>query len=168
MRLRIRRVPGRVTTFAVLVLLILIVAGIRYLVSPLLDHYTLDALVEDLRSAGVTVEPSPFPEHDDEFFAVPPQIIVVNGSPIHTYQFADNPHAFQASWAVSPHGSSIAPTRKTGGVQIGWAIPVQWYRRGQLIVQAGGEKPETRAVLKNYWDNRLQAIERYGVPAPRR
>jgi heat shock protein HslJ len=101
--------------------------------------YNLADLIEDLRAAGLTVEPSG--QLVDHGFTIKGRRVVVNDAPIFVYEFADIAAAETASAGVSADRYSMTITRAEGGATVvvhsDWVETPHLYKKGQLIVISG-------------------------------
>lgn len=89
------------------------------------------SLVDNLRGAGATVDPSG--ENQGAFFETANYQIMVNGAPVDVYEFADSAGADKAAATVSSDGTSINKSElKLSGSP-------HYYKNAKLIVVYIGE-----------------------------
>ncbi len=98
------------------------------------------SLIDNLRAAGATVEPTG--EVTQPFFSVTGNIIVVNGGDVQVFEYADAAAAETEAALVSPDGSSV------GTSMIGWVAPPHFYKAGRLIVLYVGDSTDVISVLE--------------------
>ena len=109
--------------------------------SPVQDY---DSLVDNLRTAGATVEHSALPQvivHD--FFSVTGQVFKVNGEDVQLFEYNDNAAAKAEAALVSLDGSSIGTSLPF------WVAPPHFYKAGRIIVLYVGENIAVMDVLKS-------------------
>jgi heat shock protein HslJ len=101
--------------------------------------YDLTNLIEDLRAAGLTVEPTE--QLVDHGFVIKGRQVLVDGAPIFVYEFTDTAAAETASVGVSADKYSMTITREEGGVTVevhsDWIETPHLYKKGRLIVISG-------------------------------
>ena len=101
--------------------------------------YDLTNLIEDLRAAGLTVEPTE--KLVDHGFVIKGRQVLVDGAPIFVYEFTDTAAAETASVGVSADKYSMTITREEGGVTVevhsDWIETPHLYKKGRLIVISG-------------------------------
>jgi hypothetical protein len=85
-----------------------------------------DAYVEALRAGGAEVEVAE--QFSQEFFSVPVQRLVVNGSDVQAYEYADSATAAEESERITGAGYII------GNAILEWIDTPHWYQCGNLIV----------------------------------
>jgi len=85
-----------------------------------------EQLVGALRDAGATVEP--VGEVVQPFFAVPAQMIEVNGAEVQVFEYPDTAARQEDSYLISPDGYTI------GTSQITWVDRPHFWAPGRLIV----------------------------------
>ena len=100
------------------------------------SDYGLKSLMDDLGSAGATVEEltGPLSRHG---FSVGGRRIAVNGETIHGYVFADASTADTEAAFVSPDGWTISVPLERGVIRETineWLGPPHFYKKGRLIV----------------------------------
>jgi len=104
--------------------------------------YSLTDLIDDLRAAGVHVEPTGLPV--DHGFAMKGLRVLIDGTPVFVYEFADAAAAETASDGVSVDQYSMTVTRVEGDriveVHGDWIETPHPYRRGRLIVISGDSR----------------------------
>jgi hypothetical protein len=84
-----------------------------------------------LEAQGFTVEEGDMLEQD--FFAVAPQIIKVNGEDVQVFEFEAEADAEAAAASISGAGSII--TMPDGSViQVDWMSAPHWFQSGRLVV----------------------------------
>jgi hypothetical protein len=89
------------------------------------------SLVDNLRAAGATVEPTG--EIIQDFFSVKGQAINVNGEDVQVFEYRDNAAAEMEAQLISPDGSSIGTSMPF------WVAPPHFYKGGKIIVLYVGE-----------------------------
>lgn len=97
------------------------------------------SLVDALRAAGATVEP--VEQLEQPFFAVPAQVIEVDGEPVQVFEFESAEAAEEAAGQVSAEGSAIGTSMVT------WVAPPHFFQRGQVIALYLGENEEILDLL---------------------
>lgn len=103
-----------------------------------------DDLIEALRGAGATLEPvgEALPQLPQQFFAVPARLLMVDGSQVHVYEFADATTAEAQAARISPDASEIQPDDGASGPSIvEWIATPHFYRQGRLLVLYLGDEP---------------------------
>ncbi|MCA9473651.1 MAG: hypothetical protein MRJ96_08705 [Nitrospirales bacterium] len=90
---------------------------------PAQDHVSL---VDNLRAQGLTV--SPTGSISQPFFAVPGQILRVNGQDIQVFEYASSSAAQTQAHSISPDGKAIDDTI------VGWVGPTHFYQNGKILV----------------------------------
>jgi hypothetical protein len=98
------------------------------------------SLIDNLRQAGATVEPTG--EVTQPFFSVTGNIIVVNGGDVQVFEYADAAAAEAEAALVSPDGSSV------GTSMISWVATPHFYKAGRLIVLYVGDSTGVINVLE--------------------
>jgi len=102
------------------------------------DYLTL---IDNLRTAGATVEPTG--EVTQPFFSVTGNIIVVNGDDVQAFEYADVAAAEAEAALVSSDGSAV------GTSMIGWVATPHFYKAGRLIVLYVGDSEAVTDVLES-------------------
>ncbi len=105
---------------------------------PVTDYVSL---IDNLRQAGATVESAG--EVSQPFFSVTGNIMVVNGSDVHVFEYVDAAAAEAEAALVSPDGSSV------GTSMVGWVAPPHFYRVEKLIVLYVGDSETVTDVLES-------------------
>jgi hypothetical protein len=91
----------------------------------------MTSLVDALRAAGATVEPSE--PIEQVFFSVGGDILKVNGADVQIFEY-ETPEAMEADAAkVAPDGGSI------GTSMVSWIEPPHFYKAGRIIVLYVGQ-----------------------------
>ena len=85
----------------------------------------VEALAQRLRDAGANVEIGP--SAGQAFFAVPGQVLVVNGGDVQVYAYESAEQAAADTAKVSPDGTTIGLT------SVFWAEPPHFFHAGQFI-----------------------------------
>lgn len=96
-------------------------------------------LIDALRDAGATVEP--VQEVAQPFFAVPGQIIDLNGTQVQVFEYADAAARKADSDLISPDGYSIGTSIVT------WVDQPNFWAQGRLIVLYVGSDQATIDLL---------------------
>ncbi len=108
------------------------------------------SLVDNLRAAGVTVDPAGTASSD--FFAPQGQLLTVNGERVETFAFASAEEADAAADGVSASGSSISRVDSETGMGVAssilWDKPPHFYKAGKLIALYVGCDSDVINVLK--------------------
>ena len=112
------------------------------------SSYGFTDLREDLRAAGLTVEPTGMMV--DHGFAIKGRRVLVDDEPIFVYEFGDVATAEAAAAGVSADAGSITVTRTEGDVTIevhgDWVETPHLYKKGRLIV-ISGDNPGVLSIL---------------------
>jgi hypothetical protein len=90
------------------------------------DFESYEQLVGALRDAGATVKP--IREAVQPFFAVPTQIIEVNGLEVQVFEYPDTAARQEDSHLISPDGYTIGTSKVT------WVDRPHFWAHGRLIV----------------------------------
>lgn len=96
-------------------------------------------LIDALRGTGAAV--APVQEVVQPFFAVPGQVIAVNGAEIQVFEYPDEAARQVDSDVISPDGYSI------GTSSVGWIDQPHFWIKGRLIVLYVGSDQPTLALL---------------------
>lgn len=99
----------------------------------------LSALIASLESAGATVEPAG--EVEQPFFAVPGQLLRVNGNDLQVFEYADEAAAAADAALVAPGGGSVGPN------MVSWLATPHFYRQANVIGIYVGDDGEFLALL---------------------
>ncbi len=105
---------------------------------PVTDYVSL---IDNLRQAGATVEPSG--EVAQPFFTVTGNIITVNGGDVQVFEYADAAAAEAEAALVSPDGFSV------GTSMISWVATPHFYKTDRLIVLYVGDSEAVTNVLES-------------------
>jgi hypothetical protein len=98
------------------------------------------SLIDNLRAAGVTVEP--VGEISQPFFSVKGQIIKVNGEDVQVFEYATEAEAEAEAATVSSDGGSI------GTSMVSWIASPHFYKTGKLITLYVGDNQSAIAALE--------------------
>ncbi len=104
---------------------------------PVTDYVSL---IDNLRTAGATVEPAG--EVSQPFFSVKGQMITVNGGNVQVFEYADAAAADAEAALVSPDGGSVGTSMMT------WVATPHFYKKGKLIVLYVGDSTDVTDGLK--------------------
>ena len=98
--------------------------------------------MENLRTAGATVEHSTLPQVIvQDFFSVTGQVFKVNGEDVQVFEYSNQVTAEAEAAVVSADGSSIGTSLPF------WVAPPHFYKTGRIIVLYIGENTEVIDVL---------------------
>ena len=103
---------------------------------PVTDY---DSLVDNLRTAGATVEPAG--EIIQDFFSVKGQAIKVDGEDVQVFEYSSEAAAETEAAFISPDGSSIGTSMPF------WVAPPHFYKAGRIIALYVGENSAVMDVL---------------------
>ena len=104
---------------------------------PVTDYVSL---IDNLRAAGVTVEPAG--DISQPFFSVKGNAITVNSENVQVFEYADAATADTEAALVSPDGSSVGTT------MVSWVATPHFYKTGRLIVLYVGGDTAVQNVLE--------------------
>lgn len=105
---------------------------------PVTDYVSL---IDNLRQAGATVEPTG--EMAQPLFSVNGRVMVVNGGDVQVFEYVDTAAAEAEAALVSPDGSSV------GTSMVGWVASPHFYRAEKLIVLYVGDSEAVTDVLES-------------------
>lgn len=105
------------------------------------------SLVDNLRAAGATVQPSA--EVSQPFFSVKGFGIKVNGSDVQAFEYPDTAAAEAEAATVAPSGSPI------GTNMVSWVDAPHFYKAGRVIVLYVGSEPAVLKVLQSALGNQF-------------
>ncbi len=108
------------------------------------------SLVDNLRTAGATVEPAG--EIIQDFFSVRAQVIKVNGDDVQVFEYSDKTAADTEAALVSPDGSSIGTSTPF------WVGPPHFYKSGRIVVLYIGENNSVVNMLQNVLGNQFAGV----------
>ena len=114
------------------------------------SDYDYKSLIDDLASAGATVEEVAGPPESPIGFSVGGPKVVVNGGMIQVHEFPDDRAADAEAGYVSPDGYNI--TVPLGGdrsmsTHSDWLAPPHYYKMGRVIVRYVGDSMAVLEVL---------------------
>lgn len=98
------------------------------------------SLVDNLRAAGVSVEPEG--EVDQPFFSVKGTVIKVRGEDVQVFQYSDAAAADTQAALVSLDGSAVGTTK------LHWVGSPHFYRKGKLLVLYVGDNDQVLKALQ--------------------
>lgn len=104
---------------------------------PLMDYASL---IDNLRTAGVSVEPEG--EVDQPFFSAEGRIIKVSGEDVQVFQYSHTAAADAQAALVSPDGSAV------GTSKLHWIGPPHFYKKGKLLVLYVGSNAKALKALE--------------------
>ncbi|MBI3995396.1 MAG: hypothetical protein HY349_05410 [Nitrospirae bacterium] len=104
---------------------------------PVMDYVSL---IDNLRTAGVSVEPEG--EVEQPFFSIEGRMIKVSGEDVQVFQYIDAAAADAEAALVSPDGSAV------GTSKIHWIGPPHFYKKGKLLVLYVGDNAELLKALE--------------------
>ena len=106
---------------------------------------TYASLIDDLRNEGATVESGGLV--DQPFFSVQGRIIIVNGSNVQVFEYANEVAAESDAGLVSDDGFQVGNAEEGEVTSVGWIASPHFFKDGKVIVIYVGDDTGVLSVL---------------------